>query len=540
MRICIVIPRDEWRDTAGVRIRYDRLAPELARLGHVMELRAMGEIRAARRPSADVYVFCKCHDLRAVILARVLRAGGARVGVDFFDDYYSQQEDARFTHLRRWFRAIVPELDFAMCATPRMAERLARLAPRLPCHVVNDPFARFDAGAIGQTVARNAAHARATRSLAVGWFGIGDNPHFPVGLDDLFAFSGALARAREHGYAPRLDILTNRRAMTPERMEMLARMAMPWTIEEWTEEREAALIARSLLCFLPVNAQGFSVVKSLNRGVTTLTGGAQVLSAGFPLYEALDDFVYRDIGDLIADLEADRLKLRAETLDTLARCLDRLGSPRQEAGKLAEFLAALPRPATTGWPPRGTPTAVIHGINSSGEIHKLVQQARMFSVASPLYRGKYHFDVAIGRGKRAGTLRLTLSERAVAALLPVLKDRVQQTAREDGKTQHVMTIDPAKLPGGPYMRGQAAFDAPRVSGVVRIPDLEVFADAVALSRAVLEFLFGPIPVLLSEIRAPYWAGAVADAGIEPVPPADRPAPRPAAAPGQRTGQGAGR
>jgi hypothetical protein len=177
--------------------------------------------------------------------------------------------------------------------------------------------------------------------------------------------------------------------VTADALAALHRLALPFEIDEWSEPREATLLDRCTACFLPVNAQSFSVVKSLNRAVTALTAGTQVLSAGYPLYESLGEFIYRDAGQLLADLEDRRPLLRPETLESFDQLMESYASPTAEAYKLSAFLQKFsPRP-TTQMPH----LAVVHGPYSTRGAHLFVQSMGGLSVASPFARQQLPYDL---------------------------------------------------------------------------------------------------------------------------------------------------
>ena len=499
MKICIIISSDEWRATAGVRIRYMRMQPALKKNGHTLELKTISSFSLAQAQGVDfdVYVFTKTHDVQSVILARMLRAQGRRVGIDMFDDYYSQVTDSRFVHLRRWFAMILPALDFAMCSTRNMSMRLARLAPNLPCQIMNDPFGTFDADTVGYNIAHNREVALREKRLRIGWFGIGDSPYFSLGLDDLFAFSGELLGARRAGYEIKLEILTNPRALTAQRMEMLARLPVPFTLEHWSEERESALIARSVACFLPVNAQGFSVVKSLNRGGSTLVGGSQILSVGFPLYDVLDKFVYRNIGTLIGDLENDSLRLRADTTAQLATLIETYGTADHEAQKLVTFLEQVPTVAVHTWPAPDSVVAVMHGLTPVGNVHKAVQRFGILSVASTHSMRSLNFDVAVAPGGGCSGLEVLMSERAWSKLRQIWQQRAKIIGKFDNKgpiyklilstteMSFEEDIDPVTLPVRP------------------LDEMVRYANETARTRNLLKLLFHDPLIFLAENKSPY-------------------------------------
>lgn len=475
MRVCVVVPRSANLTSAGARIRYDRLAGPLAQLGITLEQKVLTDFRRGTTLDHDAYILSKCYDASSLVLVQTIAAaaGNKLIGLDLFDDYFSQAEDARFVHQRGWLRELAGRIDFVWCSTARMREVVAQHAPAIPVHVINDPFDDFDAEAIGRRVARNLEQARKTRELQIGWFGIGDNPYFNVGLSDLAAFAPMLGVFARHGYAPRLRILTNLRALHRRSLEMLRRMPLPFTIKEWSEKGEKDLVGESLFCFLPVNAQAFSIAKSLNRAVTVLTGGSQVLSAGYPLYGAFGDFVYRDPQVLLGDIEAGRLAMRAETLPQLRTVLDACADPTREAQKTAEFLGSLragtgkTKAATLGG--KRPILGLLNGRVSIGEVHKFTQAMGQLSIATPLSTGALNYDMALVANGDGATLDLELSESAAGLLEAEVRERLERKEVPAGKrvyrlpsavTDDALLARLSVLRGGAPTLAAATFYAP--------------------------------------------------------------------------------
>jgi hypothetical protein len=496
MKIAIIVPREDHFATAGVRIRYQRIKPRLQAAGHIFELLPIDRLQARSEYAFDTYIFCKCHDARSLLLADTVAKTGAHVGVDLFDDYYSQTHDSRFVHFREWLRRIVPSLTFAVCSTERMRINLATLLPKVPFHIINDPFDELDQERVAATVERNVERALSTHQLDVGWFGIGDNAHFPVGLSDLFAFGGSLSQARRMGFEPRLSILTNSRAMTAERLEMLARLPIPYVLEEWTEELERHLIANSLLCFLPVNAQPFSVVKSLNRAVTTLVGGAQVLSAGYPLYAELGPFIYRDLETLLNDVEDRKTALRRDTVADLRDRLEILGDPDAEASKLISFLNHLPannRQASLDEDVQ----AIVHGIGALNVVHKFAKGFGTLSVASPISIANLDYDVRIRFDPSTQKAFAVISQAAYQRLRPLLKRGVKPS-QETGEENYYQIQLPANLGWG--TEDLLLEDNTSSASIA----LSTYTAAIEKTLSTLQSLFGEVTVHVSEAKSPYW------------------------------------
>ena len=392
MRLGIIIPNEEQKAQAGVRIRYERIKPALQVLGHHLDFIPIQNLASTSKPTHDIYLISKCYDARAILAAQQLQSQGAIVGVDFFDDYFSQLTDSRFVRLRYWLRTLLPHCSFILCSTPGMQEVAKAYGLHLPIHVMNDPAESFDAEVLAETLARKLERAQQLRRIDIAWFGMGDNPSFPIGLADLAAYGSNIDRLRGHGFDIHLSICTNQRAMTADNLAPLRKLATPFTIEEWTAEREAALLARSLVSFLPVNAQSFSRVKSLNRAITALTAGTQVLSSGYPLYQPLKQFIYRCPRQLISDVKRGELLLRAASVPSLCEQTRQLADVNTEATKLTDFLSGL-QPLQRPVEQINTSFAVLHGKETLGDTHKLAQKQNTLSIASPLCKLDLNFDV---------------------------------------------------------------------------------------------------------------------------------------------------
>ena len=496
MKIAVVIPDDRQLVTAGVRIRYNRLAPGLETIGHSIELVSLDAFRDVSPGFADVVLFSKCHDARALALAGVLRRNGIAVGVDVFDDYYSDPSDSRFVHIREWIRALSANLTFAMSSTSLMSERLGQVLPGVPRHVLHDPSPDFDPGRIGRIVESNLERTLSTRKLDICWFGIGDNPHFEVGLSDLHDFGGALADIRAAGFEPRLSILTNRRALDVDRLEMIARLPVRCRLEVWSEPAERETIAASLFCFLPVRTQNFSVVKSLNRAVTALTGGSQAMTSGYPLYGELRPFIYERLSTLITDVEAGALAMRAETAPALLELLSRWGGPAVEAERLVAFLDALPS-AVEAEAPRPT-GVIVHGRRTTGVVHKFGLRLGHLSVASPFAHQNLNFDLRFVVLPDAQEPAIVLSKAAAAALRPNLRAMLTP---HDG--------------AGPKISGRIVASALTARAPADFGDILACRSSAVTAmryRRTMEYvadvtreLFGDVSIYLSELESPLWA-----------------------------------
>lgn len=483
MKIIVLIPSEDYRLNAGARIRYGRIVADLAAAGHQLVLEDINDFDPVGA-ECSVAVLSKCHDARSLMCARVLMGRGIPVGVDLFDDYFSQTHDSRMARYRDWLDALVPVIDFAMCSTPTMAEVAHRYRADMPVHVMNDPVDSLGLD-LASILRSKQATAKNDRTIDLCWFGMGDNPHFRVGLSDLAAFADELIVPVELDYNVRITVLTNARALDAEGLAMLSRLPLDVSVEEWSPNGEAAALSRATACVLPVNAQHFSVAKSLNRAMSALSGGCQVLTLGYPLYEPLEALLYDDISSLCRDLDAGTLLLRPETLPIYDQLKDRFASSANEANRLASFLEGR-LSAERGQNEAGMPRmAIIHGNLTSGAAHKFAQRLGALAVRSPFSVAKLGYDVFFGGRIGQPNLDMFLTERSISRLLPEVRGKLRNAGTIG--TQQVWALSARGDPGDIDWS-----EAPLTL------QLAMYATTIRDMRQQIEAAFGPIAIILSE------------------------------------------
>lgn len=478
MKIIVVGPTPEYVDYAGPKIRYRRIMPELAQRGIDVEILDIGQFDPHAAES-DVVVFSKCHDPRALVSAAILRNRGVLVGVDLFDDYFSQQNDSRLTRFRTWLAQLLPICDFALCSTPRMAEVIRNYRAGMPTLIMNDPAPAIDLASLSRSLSTKIVAAHEMRRIRIGWFGVGDNPHFRVGLHDLQAFGGALRMLRRCGMDMELCVLTNARALTAQGLAQIRRLPVRTRIEEWSEGGEQALLEEALFVFLPVNCSSFSIAKSLNRAVTALTAGCQVLSAGYPLYAPLEPLIYRDPAELAYDIGERTLRLRSETLDSFQTTINSHASAQSEVARLQAFLDGLERSG------HGDESlALVHGHSTNGAVHKMVQAAGGLSVASPACSTEFGFDLIFKHA--ADRMVMLVSAKALSRLPPTYQDRLRPAGTLGGRKFFAMRAISDKQGGPVSETGSLPFQLATYTAAT-----EEIADRVTE-------LFGSCRVIVSE------------------------------------------
>lgn len=480
MKLDVLIPSEEYRGYAGARIRYGRLAPELARQGIALELRDIGEF-TPERADCDALLISKCHDSRALVAAAAANARGQLVGVDLFDDYFSQTADSRLMRYRLWLRQLLGLCDFALCSTPAMARVVASYRPDLATLVVNDPEEGHGDDKLADALEAKLARTRDELTLRLLWFGVGDNPNFRVGLHDLASYSGMLAQLSAAAMDIELTILTNERALTADGLALVRQVPIRTQIEQWTQAREREALANAFACFLPVNAQPFSAAKSLNRAVTALSAGCQVISAGYPLYAPMGDVIYRDAQTFVADLQRGSMKHSPAGLDKYRARINEIASAANEAARISEFLQQL-RPVREEEPKT---LVLVHGHATNGAAHKAVRALNGLSVGSPYCAAELGFDVMF-RSDR-GRLVTLVSERGSKRL----------------KTEHdAGTLKP--LAAGKYRvvadegADVTAAEGPQDHAAALPFQLATYGRTMERISERMEELFGPCRVLISE------------------------------------------
>ena len=484
MKLKVLIPSAEYRNYAGARIRYGRLAPQLERHGISIVLEDVAGY-SPNEDDADVLLISKCHDAKALVAATAAHARRRLVGVDLFDDYFSQTGDSRLGRYRLWLRQLLRSCDFALGSTAAMAEVIKSYAPGLPTHVMNDPAPNSRAQDVPEILAAKLAKARNELTLRIAWFGVGDNPHFRVGLSDLAAFTDALRELSASGMDVELVVLTNARALTAEGLALIGRVPVHTSVEEWSEAREGELLSQSFACFLPVNAQHFSAAKSLNRAITALSAGCQVISAGYPLYEQLDRLIYRDTGSFLSDLARGQMKHSIARLDEYQMAIEAIASAEHEAARLAAFLHGV-QPSQAA---NDVAVALVHGQSMSGAAHKAIRAVHGLSVGTPYCRDDLTFDVTFRPSR--DRLVMLVSDESAKRVLPAVRPSLLPARRI--RERKFWIIPEA----GEDNASDSLDEAP--SRAASLP-LQLATYSVIMARICqrLEETFGPCRVLISE------------------------------------------
>lgn len=493
MKVVVLIPSDEYKNYAGCRIRYGRLQPRLAAIGVELRLEDVAQF-APHDSDCDVLVISKCHDARATIAAAIFTDRGRRVGVDIFDDYFSQLSDARLLRFRNWLSQLLDHCQFVLCSTPALS-RVVETYRKLPVHVLSDPADTIDEHRVANLLADKLRQARDAKTIRLVWFGLGDNPYFKVGLSDLAGYCAYLTSLGDDATVD-LTVLTNERSLSSEGLAKIGQLPVRTSIELWSEERERELLSEAFACFLPVNAQRFSVAKSLNRAVTALGAGCQVLSVGYPLYEPLEDLIYRDPRAFLGDFAQSSMRHSPEGIGRFRERMALLADPEKIADDLVAFLEGIPLPSIKAAPA----LALIHGHATNGLAHKLVQLLQNLSIASPFCTAPLGFDV-IFRIVGDDRLAMLLSEKAARRLSAPQRELLGPSFTIAGRKFRELA---EPLPAYPLMRADGQIAG---SELAPLPvEMATYAPMMDEIRSRIQSAFGPLRVIVSEeSRLPFEA-----------------------------------
>lgn len=397
MRILFLVPTRQHKVTAGSRIRYERLK---ARSDYFdVAIQSMDEVTDADFSACSVCVFSKTYSISAISIAETLRARGVVVGIDLFDDYFSQADDPRLTRFRTWLRRFGQIFQFALCSTATMQSVVAELVPGLPIHILPDPYPEVDIGTATASLVRSLQRTQETGIIEVLWFGIGSNPFFPVGLRDLCAYSWSLAELAAGRFDVRLRILTDSASLTAANLAHIGRLPVPYTIGAWTAEGEAEALDQALVAFIPVNGQSFSRAKSPNRALTAISRGTQVLSPGFPLYRELNQVVYTDAGELLADIEREKCRVSIGSLGEIKQLVAQISDLDSVIVSLFLFLTrqyrAMGRDARRSGAALPCTQAVLYALDPERQARPANGAVGIVSIRSPYARAEIAFDARL-------------------------------------------------------------------------------------------------------------------------------------------------
>jgi hypothetical protein len=339
MKITFIVPSTQWLSAAGVRIRYKRLEPFFHSNGYLVSIIPLQNLTETCIRESDIVIISKVFTPDSLYIISLCRSLGVKVGIDLFDDYFSDQRLSIFRKFHDWLQLASKTIDFIICSTERMKFVASKFINPELVHKINDtkdPNIEF--AETNQLLIHKSTNIFANKSLNVLWFGIGDNPYFNVGIHDLSNYSNALFQLSKLPCSIRFTILTNERALTAKNLIKISRLPIQPQLEIWSESKEADYLKDAHLALMPVSHQNFSIAKSSNRCLTALTFGCQVLSNGFNLYEDFSDLIYKSTRDFIVDYKESRFKFNPDSINIFEKVCNHSYDCENEVSQFISFL----------------------------------------------------------------------------------------------------------------------------------------------------------------------------------------------------------
>ena len=339
MIFTFIIPSARWEASAGVRIRYNRLKPFFEAANIFIDIVALENLTYSMLEKSDLVVISKIFGPDSIKIISTCRELDKKVGIDLFDDYFSDPTLTVFRRQHDWLKLASNLCDFLICSTDRMKEVALKFLDRRFVHKINDTT--DPQVSINQTqdlLESKDVRKKSRYPLRVAWFGMGDNPYFDVGLHDLYTYSNSLsALTKQYPYLE-FTILTNERSLITDNLSKISRLPVEPTLKIWTEDYEKDLLRESDIILMPVSNQNFSIAKSPNRCLTALSFGCQVLSTGFPLYDDFSSLIYSSTDQLIYDLNKKYLKFNTSSIKIYKRICDQTYQSEHQVDLFLRFL----------------------------------------------------------------------------------------------------------------------------------------------------------------------------------------------------------
>ena len=339
MKITFIVPSSQWLTAAGVRIRYKRLEPSFYEKGCHIRITPLQDVTKRCIQESDVVIVSKIFSTDSLYIISLCRSLGVKVGLDLFDDYFSNQRLSVFRKFHDWLELASKIIDFIICSTDRMTDVASEFIDLDLIHKINDT--RDSSIVFSETrdlLDQKSYSASHKKELNILWFGIGDNPYFSVGINDLANYSNALFQINKLSPVINFTILTNERALSAKNLTRISRLPIQAKLEIWSESKEIDYLKTTHLAFMPVSHQKFSVAKSSNRCLTALTYGCQVLSNGFDLYSEFSELIYTSTRDFVADYKNARFRFSHNTISNFKSICTHSYDSDVEVTNFLEFL----------------------------------------------------------------------------------------------------------------------------------------------------------------------------------------------------------
>ena len=242
-------------------------------------------------------VLVKTFEDRDVRLAEEARRNGVQLVFDLCDNIFVSEYGGHRHALITGNFLEIASLSSAITTTSEALSDVirSRIGPGVPIVVIPDPVETRELltisfnGSAGNPNQGRVARSSPTGAKTLVWFGNSGSPHGDYGLRSLRSITPAIA-AVGRNVDINLVVVSNDRRM----FEELIAPALPADYVEWNPLGCLDVIARSDVCLLPNSRDAFSLVKSANRAILSLSLGTPVVATLVPALEPLRTCVFAD------------------------------------------------------------------------------------------------------------------------------------------------------------------------------------------------------------------------------------------------------
>lgn len=281
----IWVVEDSSPTNAGITIRIKPVIKRLRSQGIEVSLVTFKDIvgsllNASGDLAKGTYLFSKPHKYEYLACMLALQNLGYRVGIDIFDNYYSESDALREFGVQSIWKNILREADFCIFSTPYLLKYASSLRiDSKYMYVIGDPVYPdwYDPLKI-KTSTKWEQFFREQSHIDVIWFGIDSNPYFSAGISDIFC---NISRLREFLLYPswffnkkithKIYICTRDTLRSRKLVTELYKIGINVEFVQWSNNVCTQLLEDSHAVFLPTNNNDFVLSKTHNRLVEALS-----------------------------------------------------------------------------------------------------------------------------------------------------------------------------------------------------------------------------------------------------------------------------
>lgn len=226
-------------------------------------------------------IFLKAYANEDIQLVDRLRRRGARTIFDLCDNhFYDPEQRPVFQERADRLRRMIDRVDAITVSTPE----LGKVIPR-PSTVIDDALDEIEPDWTGNVV--RWFQKRFRGPLRLVWFGNAGQEYPRFGMIDLVELMPTLRRFAENNTI-QLSVISNSRDMVHTHF---ANAGFPVTYHEFRTATFQRVFRSHDVCLIPVQANPFTVCKTINRPALSLLLGVPVICDTIPSYGELDSFV---------------------------------------------------------------------------------------------------------------------------------------------------------------------------------------------------------------------------------------------------------